>query len=108
MSGKPRKKPGLVPQPHGGALLRGPNDGNGGGRPPDEFKRKLAEIASHDETLRYLEECAHGKHGHQAAASARDYSSDRGYGKVPSVTKIEGGDEPLKIIVEHATKPSDG
>jgi hypothetical protein len=71
-----------------------------GGRPPDEFKRRMREIASSDEALAYLTDCAKGLHGPKAAASAQAYASERGYGKEPSVTKITGDDSaPLTIRV---------
>ena len=97
---KPRKEPGLVPQPHGGALLRGPNDGNGGGRPADEFKAKMRELASSKATLEYLQRCIEGKEGPKAAASALSFAAERGYGKEAQVTKVVGDEaEPLVIRV---------
>lgn len=77
-------EPELVPQPHGGALLSGGKPGNkGGGRTPDEFKRRMAELASSDAALEYLDECLRGEHGAKAAVSAHKHAAERGYGKVP-------------------------
>ncbi len=53
----------------------------GAGRPPDEFKQKMAAIASSDEALAYLDECVKGEHGPQVAIAAHKYSADRGYGQ---------------------------
>jgi hypothetical protein len=97
----------LVPQPHGGALLRGNptamrKSDNRGGRPPDEFKRRMAEIASSDAALAYLDECIRGEHGPKAAASARVFAAERGYGRVPAAVELSGpGGAPIptEIIV---------
>ena len=85
---KPRKKPRIVPQSHGGALHMGPNDGNGGGRPPDEFKRRMREIASNDDALDFLRACANGEFGAQFAIKAQEYAAERGYGK--EIQEIKG------------------
>ncbi len=96
-----RKTPMRVPK-HGGGRLRVGNPGNaGGGRPPNEFKAKMAELASSKEALHYLEQCVKGKHGPKAALSAQQYVAERGYGKVPSVTKLEGGSESLQVVLVH-------
>ena len=75
------RSPVLVPQPHGGSLLSGGVPGNKGGRPPDEFKRRMAELASSDEALEYLRECLRGDHGGKVAVTAHKHVSERGYGK---------------------------
>jgi hypothetical protein len=71
--------------------------GRDGGRPPDEFKRRMAAIASRETALAFLEECADGKHGPRFAIQAQEYAADRGYGKVEQ--PIGGGDKPLKVLV---------
>ena len=53
----------------------------GADRPPDDFKRKMAAIASSDEALAYLDDCVKGDHGPQAALAAQRYAADRGYGQ---------------------------
>lgn len=83
----------LVPGAGGGR-----KNGLLGGRPPDEFRRLMREIANTPEAIEYLRACYRGEHGPQAAASARDYVTERGYGKEPSVTKLEGGAEPLVVV----------
>lgn len=96
------EKPELVPQPHGGALRTGGKPGNkGGGRPPDEFKRRMAELASSDEALEYLAECLRGDHGAKAAVSAHKHVSERGYGKEPQAVghEVSGpGGGPLEVV----------
>ena len=53
----------------------------GAGRPPSEFKQRMAAIASSDEALAYLEACVKGEHGPQMAIAAQKYAADRGYGQ---------------------------
>lgn len=94
-SAPPKRKPA-----HGkGKLYTGGVPGNkGGGRPPDEFKAKMRELASHDEVLEYLASCLRGDQGGTVAVSAHKHISERGYGKVPlEVSGPEGG--PLEIAV---------
>lgn len=71
--------------------LRSGNPGNkgGSGRPPDEFKRRMRELASSEASIAYLEQCINGVHGPKAAASAREYATERGYGKVPTEIKAD-------------------
>jgi hypothetical protein len=90
-----------VPQPHGGALNAGGTPGNrGGGRPPDEFKRRMAEMASSDAALSYLEECLTGTHGPEVALRAQQYAADRGYGKPSQPVEHTGKDgEPLRVEI---------
>ena len=91
----------IVPQAHGGALLRGGVPGNAGGRnggrPSDEFKRRMRELASSDDAMKYLDQCVRGVHGPKVAISAQQYAADRGYGRVPQLTNVEGAAEPLTI-----------
>lgn len=97
---KAGEKTGLVEQPHGGAIYQGPpaNPVAGTGRPPDEFKAKMRELASRKEALRFLAECVDGHHGPQAAIRAHQHLTERGYGKVPQeITGADGG--PVQITV---------
>lgn len=90
-------KPELVEQEHGGALYAHGVPGNkGGGRPPDEFKAKMRELASSDEALEYLKQCIDGEHGPKAAISAHKHITERGYGKEPSPVEVGG---KLKVEV---------
>jgi hypothetical protein len=72
----------LVRQPHGGALRNGGANAGGPGRPSDEFKRRMREIASSNEALAFLEACVRGDHGPRIAIAAHRHVSERGYGKV--------------------------
>lgn len=95
------KKPEKVPQPHGGALNSGGTPGNkGGGRPPDEFKRRMAAMASSETALDYLEACLNGEHGPEVALRAQQYAAERGYGKVPQALEHTGKDgAPLRVEI---------
>ena len=61
-----------------------------GGRPPDEFKRRMRELASSDKALAFLEECANGEHGPQFAIKAQEYAAERGYGKEAQDVNVKG------------------
>lgn len=87
-----------MPGKNGGTLVVG---GTKGGRTPDEFKRRMREIASSDAALKFLEECATGVHGAQFAVKAQEYVAERGYGKVPqAITGEDGGPITVKILGE--------
>ena len=89
-------------------LLAGGKPGNrGGGRLPDAFKARMQKLLDRKDVEKYLGECLAFKHGEGAYFKALEFAAERGEGKVPNVTKIEGGDEPLKIIVEHTARASD-
>ena len=94
------KQPTLVPQPGGkGALLTGGVPGNkGGGRPPDEFKRRMAELASSDKALAYLEASLNGEHGPEVALRAQQYAAERGYGKVSQAVEHTGKDGASLVV----------
>ena len=111
--GKPGSEPGernrdvevgtLVAQPHGGALRHGskPGTNGGGGRIPDEFRRRMRELLTRDRTLDYLTECLDGIHGPMVFLRAFEYGTDWVYGKPPSSPKGTGDTEPLVVIVRH-------
>ena len=78
------------------------NPGNaGGGRPPDEFKASMRGLANRPETDEYLKQCLDGTHGPNVFMTALVFATDRGYGKVPTVTRIAGEDQPLEIVFKH-------
>ena len=97
----------MMPQAHGGALLTGGVPGNAGGRnggrPPEDFKLRMREIASSDAALEYLDQCVRGVHGSRAAISAQQYVADRGYGNI-RFTSHGGADEPriIELVREYA------
>ncbi len=74
------KARGTRPGRNGGRLNAG-GTFTGAGRPPDEFKRRMAAIASSEEALAYLEACVKGEHGPQAALAGMRYAAERGYGQ---------------------------
>ena len=111
--------PELVRQPHGGALQVG-NPGNaGGGRPRNEFRRRLRELVSSEEAMAFLERCLKGEEGAQAAMQAHRYAAEGGYGKVPqqfevssalmgldlnllsdhAISRIADGEHPIKVLI---------
>jgi hypothetical protein len=103
-------KPTLVRQPGGrGALLSGGQLGNkGGGRPRDEFKAKMAALASSDEAYAYLAECLRGDHGPAAFLAAFKLTCERGYGKATTHAEPPGSDGPCEIrIIRTIVDPSD-
>ena len=93
---------------NGGVLKRGNPGNTGGGRPTDEFKRRMRELASRDKTFAYLDECLSGKHGPQVFLSAFQLASDRAYGKVPNAAQEPSDMEPLTIILKKGTGPFAG
>jgi hypothetical protein len=116
MSRKPAKKAdrkadrALVVPEHGrGAIYQGApaNPVAGPGRPPDEFRRAMRELASSDAALRYLRECLEGEHGPAAALKAQEYAAERGYGKAPATVVLEGG-QPIQVQVTHVVVDAAG
>lgn len=94
----------LVPQKHGGALRVGGGGTGAGGRPPDEFRAKMRELASSPEALTYLEECVNGLHGPKASISAWAHITERGYGKMPlPVEGTPGKPLEVKLIVSRGS-----
>ena len=80
--------PALILQPHGGALLRRGKPGNrGGGRTPDEFKARLAELISREDVLREVELILTDRN-HPHFVRALEWATDRVRGRVPN--RIEG------------------
>jgi hypothetical protein len=80
--------PALVTQRHGGALLRGGRKGNrGGGRTPDEFKARLAELVGSDDVVREIERILTDRN-HPHFMRALEWATDRAHGKLPN--RIEG------------------
>ena len=96
---KSRSQSRTQPGRNGGTLKVGGTN-PGAGRPADEFKAKMRELASSEATLTYLQRCIEGKEGPKAAASALAFAAERGYGKEAQVTKVVGDAvEPLVIKV---------
>lgn len=94
----------VVPQPHGGALRQGPNNGNGGGRPPDEFRAMCRRLACSAESV--VEQILADK-SHPAFNGALKWASEHGYGRPKESLEVTGklevnqlwtfGDKPVKF-----------
>lgn len=85
---------------HGGKLLTGNPGNKGGGRTPDEFKQKMAELVSSDQVFAYMQRCLSGIEGPKAFASAVAFCAERGYGRVPQPVEVGNTDDkPLTIRV---------
>lgn len=69
----------------------------GPGRPPDEFKRRMAAIASGDKQLKALEEIAKDK-GHPDFLKALAFAADRGYGKAQQHVDVTTGGQPITVV----------
>ena len=73
--------------------------GTQGGRPPDAFRARMRELLDRPSVDRFLTECLNGDHGEWAYFKALEFAAERGEGKVPNVTKLQGGGEPLEIVI---------
>lgn len=120
----PRKKnpggnPGageLVDGPRGGKLKRGSQPGGtpGPGRPPDEFKRRMRELATLEDVETYFGRCVRGEFGPVFHLKALEFAADRGYGKptqsiteydfnpddfsVEGLERVAAGEEPMHVL----------
>jgi hypothetical protein len=99
--GRKPRKPKKVPQAHGGALLDGGVPGNkGGGRPPDEFKRRMRELASLKQVETYLIRCLTGREGPKAFVAALKHCTAHGYGLPKGALELMGeAGGPIEITV---------
>lgn len=97
--------PQKIPQPHGGALLSGGVPGNrggsGGGRPPDEFKARMRELATTAEAEAYFGRCMAGEFGPKFYLAALAHATDRGYGKAAQPI-VGDAEQPVEIVVRYA------
>lgn len=60
----------------------------------------MAQMASSDSVLAYLEQCLNGKHGPEVALRAQQYAAERGYGKVSQAIEHTGKDgAPLRVEI---------
>jgi hypothetical protein len=99
------KTPELVPQPHGGALLSGGLPGNpGGGRPKDEFKSRMRELATRQETeAQLITILSDSKHPH--FLKALQYATEHGYGR--ATEHVEHSGAVVQYVVETPSKFTD-
>ncbi len=75
-----------------GGFLRSGNPGNkGGGRPPDEFKRLMRELASREDSVALLEAIMTGQQGDiDQYLKAREHVVSHGYGKPAQAVEHSG------------------
>lgn len=88
------KKPKLVKRPNGaGALLSGGVPGNKGGtgRPPDEFKARMRELASAPAVERELVRVMKSAR-HREWMNALRYATEHGYGKAKEHVQVDVND----------------
>jgi hypothetical protein len=78
-----------VPQPHGGALNRGGTPGNKGGRPPDEFKAIMRELASSAERMEHARKILDNP-DHPHFLNAWKFVTEQGYGKAKETVEHSG------------------
>jgi len=108
MAGKeksPKKSPQkrvLKPRPGGrGALMTGGTNKGGTGRPPDEFKRAMAELASSDDVLRHVRNVLNDP-SHPQWLGAWKWATERGYGKTPDQLDVTSGGEKMPALLQVA------
>lgn len=70
----------------------------GTGRPPDEFKAMLAQLASRDETMAAVRRILEDP-GHPQFIRALEYATERGYGKVAQQHEVKGEMEHRHAVV---------
>jgi hypothetical protein len=88
-----------IPLPNGGFFIAGAGNGppkGSGGRPPDEWRAKLREMASRDEVLAHVQTVLEAGPEHPYFDRALQYVTDHGYGK-PKQEIEHGG----KVTLEH-------
>ena len=98
--------PTKIPQPHGGALNSGGTPGNKGGRPLNEFKARMRELADSEAVEAYLRRCLAGEFGPKFFLAARQQAKEDGYGKAVQAVEIGGTDGgPLDVTVRFVDVP---
>ena len=70
----------------------------GGGRPPDEFRQQMRELANKPGWALFLADCEAGIHGPEMSMKALAWLADRGYGKATQPISGEDG-APLTVII---------
>ena len=85
----PSKLPMRTPAHGRGQLRIGGSNGGAGGRPPDEFKARMRELASLAEQQGYVEAVLKDP-THPHWMRALEYVTERGYGKAPQTVEVTG------------------
>jgi len=110
---KPRKpaakRPALVTQKHGGALLTGGIPGNKGGpgRPPNEYKKLMAELLNSPEAIDALRTVLRDPEN-RGYAAVRRLVEERAYGKVPQAIDASVTGKLLLVRDVSEVEPVDG
>lgn len=95
--GRPLKGWALDPSKRG----RGPAPGSpNAGRPPDEWKAKLRELASRENVLAHIQTVLDSGPDHPFFAKALEYVTEHGYGKATQHIE-QSGASTLEVIVRH-------
>ena len=81
---------------NGGTLRRG-NPGNNGGRPSNDFKDKMRELASLESAEEYLERCIKGEFGPKFFLAAYQYVTEQGYGKATAFVEQTNKEPPKPV-----------
>lgn len=95
--GRPLKGWALDPAKRGkGPAVGAPN----AGRPPDEWKAKLRELASRENVLAHIQTVLDAGPEHPFFAKALEYVTEHGYGKATQHVE-QTGSNTLEIVVRH-------
>jgi len=95
--GRPLKGWAVDPSKRG----RGPAPGSpNAGRPPDEWKAKLRELASRENVLAHIQTVLDAGPEHPFFAKALEYVTEYGYGKATQHIEQTGA-STLEVIVRH-------
>ena len=95
--GRPLRGIALDPSKRG----RGPAPGSpNAGRPPDEWKAKLRELASRENVLAHIQTVLDSGPEHPFFAKALEYVTEHGYGKATQHIE-QSGASTLEVIVRH-------
>lgn len=100
-----------LPMPNGGTLIvaagRGPAKGAANaGRPPDEWRARLREMASRDEVLDHVESVLLKGPTDPFFDRALQYVTDHGYGK-PKQELEHSGTVTLESLLAQSHKPTE-
>lgn len=100
--------PPLVPQVHGGAILRGGKPGNKGGRPPDEWKAAMRYLASRGATLKKAKQILESAEDGQLWASVWKFAGEQGYGRAhQTISKASVSRVEFALVDERVAAPPD-
>ena len=79
----------MIPQEHGGALRNGGTNKGGPGRPPNEFRARMQELANYADRLGHIEAVLNDP-GHAQWMAALRHVTEHGYGKPAQSVEVSG------------------